>query len=80
MLKNLAAQIEPANQCSIVVRVPFPCFFELHAKPGDLIALCEWVLMEPLWMHKISQSCKWDSTGVRVLGYFNPVEVRFASQ
>jgi hypothetical protein len=31
----------------------FPVFFELHAKPGDLIALSEWALTEPLWMHNL---------------------------
>jgi hypothetical protein len=31
----------------------FPVFFELHAKPGDLIALSEWVLTEPLWVHNL---------------------------
>ena len=28
-------------------------FFELRAKPGDLVALSEWELVEPLWMHNI---------------------------
>lgn len=28
-------------------------FFELHAKQGDLIALSEWEVTEPLWMHNL---------------------------
>ena len=28
-------------------------FYELRAKPGDRIALSEWELVEPLWMHHV---------------------------
>lgn len=28
-------------------------FYELRAKPGDLVALSEWELVEPLWMHNL---------------------------
>lgn len=28
-------------------------FFELHAKQGDLIALSEWAITDPLWMHNL---------------------------
>jgi hypothetical protein len=31
----------------------FPIFFEIHAKQGDLIALSEWAVAEPLWMHNL---------------------------
>jgi hypothetical protein len=31
----------------------FPVFFEIHAKEGDLIALSEWAMTEPLWMHNL---------------------------
>jgi hypothetical protein len=31
----------------------FPIFFEIHAKQGDSIALSEWVVEEPLWMHNL---------------------------
>jgi hypothetical protein len=31
----------------------FPVFFELQAKEGDLIALSEWAVTEPLWMHNL---------------------------
>lgn len=31
----------------------FPIFFEIHAKQGDLIALSEWTVKEPLWMHNL---------------------------
>jgi hypothetical protein len=31
----------------------FPIFFEIHAKQGDLIALSEWAVTEPLWMHNL---------------------------
>jgi len=31
----------------------FPVFFEVHAKAGDLIALSEWAVIEPLWMHNL---------------------------
>jgi hypothetical protein len=31
----------------------FPVFFEIHAKQGDLIALSEWGVVEPLWMHNL---------------------------
>ena len=31
----------------------FPVFFEIHAKAGDLIALSEWAVTEPLWIHNL---------------------------
>jgi hypothetical protein len=31
----------------------FPIFFEIHAKQGDLIALSEWAVTEPLWMRAL---------------------------
>jgi len=31
----------------------FPVFFEIHAKTGDLVALSEWAVAEPLWMHNL---------------------------
>ena len=31
----------------------FPVFFEIHAKAGDLVALAEWAILEPLWMHNL---------------------------
>jgi hypothetical protein len=31
----------------------FPVFFEIHAKQGDLVALSEWKLAQPLWMHHL---------------------------
>jgi hypothetical protein len=31
----------------------FPIFFEIQAKQGDLIALSEWVVVEPLWVHNL---------------------------
>jgi hypothetical protein len=31
----------------------FPVFFEIHAKEGDFIALSEWAVTEPLWMHNL---------------------------
>lgn len=30
-----------------------PVFYELRAKPGDRVALSEWELTEPLWMHSL---------------------------
>jgi hypothetical protein len=30
-----------------------PVFYEIHAKAGDLIALSEWAVTEPLWMHNL---------------------------
>lgn len=30
-----------------------PVFYEIHAKPGDRIALSEWEIIEPLWMHHL---------------------------
>ncbi len=32
---------------------PPAVFFELHAKSGDFIALSEWEVIEPLWMHNL---------------------------
>jgi hypothetical protein len=29
----------------------FPIFLEIHVKQGDLVALSEWAVTEPLWMH-----------------------------
>ncbi len=40
----------PMFYCSIG---SFPVFFEIHAKPGDHVALSEWALIEPLWMHNL---------------------------
>ncbi|WP_315765790.1 MULTISPECIES: hypothetical protein [unclassified Bradyrhizobium] len=31
----------------------FPIFLEIHAKQGDLVALSEWTVGEPLWMHNL---------------------------
>jgi hypothetical protein len=31
----------------------FPIFFEIHVKQGDLVALSEWDVSEPLWMHNL---------------------------
>jgi hypothetical protein len=31
----------------------FPVFLEIHAKAGDLIALSEWSVTEPLWIHNL---------------------------
>ncbi len=31
----------------------FPVFFEIHVKAGDLIALSEWAVTEPLWIHNL---------------------------
>lgn len=31
----------------------FPIFFEIHAKQGDMVAMSEWAVVEPLWMHNL---------------------------
>jgi hypothetical protein len=31
----------------------FPVFLEIHAREGDLVALSEWTVAEPLWMHNL---------------------------
>ena len=31
----------------------FPVLLELRVKSGDLVALSEWGLTEPLWMHSL---------------------------
>jgi hypothetical protein len=31
----------------------FPIFFEIQVKQGDLVALSEWDVTEPLWMHNL---------------------------
>ena len=31
----------------------FPVLFEIHAKAGNYIALSEWALSEPVWMHNL---------------------------
>jgi hypothetical protein len=41
---------EPMFYCCLGA---FPVFFEIHAKEGDLIALSEWAVTEPLWMHNL---------------------------
>ena len=39
-------------------------FFEIKAKPGDLIALAEWEITESLWMHNLG----FDEVALRRLG------------
>ncbi|MGC1359340.1 MAG: hypothetical protein WA851_26790 [Xanthobacteraceae bacterium] len=34
-------------------RGALPVFFELRAKAGDCIALSEWAVVEPMWMHNL---------------------------
>jgi hypothetical protein len=41
---------EPIFYCCLGA---FPIFFEIHAKEGDLIAVSEWAMTEPLWMHNL---------------------------
>jgi hypothetical protein len=41
-----------------------PVFFELHAAAGDRIALSEWNLTEPIWMHHLG----FDEAALRRLG------------
>jgi hypothetical protein len=41
---------KPVFYCS---RAPEAVFYELRAKEGDLIALSEWEVTEPLWMHNL---------------------------
>jgi hypothetical protein len=41
---------KPVFYCS---RAPEAVFYELRAKEGDLIALSEWEVVEPLWMHNL---------------------------
>jgi hypothetical protein len=31
----------------------FPVLFEIGAKKGDFVALSEWAVTEPLWMHSL---------------------------
>jgi hypothetical protein len=41
---------KPLFYCSLAPTAPFP---ELRVKPGDQIALSEWKVKEPLWMHNL---------------------------
>jgi len=34
-------------------RGAFPVFFEIHVREGDMIAVSEWAVSEPLWMHNL---------------------------
>ena len=41
---------KPMFYCSLGA---FPVFFEIHAREGEFVALSEWALTEPLWMHNL---------------------------
>jgi hypothetical protein len=49
-LQRLNREGQPRFYCSAAAPA---VFFELRAKQGDLIALSEWEVTEPLWMHNL---------------------------
>jgi hypothetical protein len=49
-LQRLNREKQPRFYCGAAAQA---VFFELHAKQGDLIALSEWEVTEPLWVHNL---------------------------
>lgn len=49
-LQRLNREGQPRFYCTVA---PPAVFFELHAQKGDFIALSEWEVTEPLWMHNL---------------------------
>jgi len=49
-LQRLNREGQPRFYCTVAAPA---VFFELHARQGDLIALSEWEVTEPLWMHNL---------------------------